>query len=286
MKKLSVVLAVVVALVLLIGGVVLGFDRGVDVGGAHLMTVQLNEKFNVEDVEEIMAEAGAKNCLVQKILTYVEHSDSYKGGEVAVISFELDEDADIQTVYDNAEKLLGEKYFLKYPAELSNFTSTLTKSKAISMWPVAIVIVIMLAYVFVRFGAKFGFAALANMFITGAATLGIVGIVGVSVTAYTIPALLIACALAYAFTVVFALVLKENTARLDNKCDAFALTVKQSNKLVAVLTAIAVIALAIVLILGGVMLKNFAITALIGIVINAAVAILVMPEMANGSKKA
>ena len=53
-----------------------------------------------------------------------------------------------------------------------------------------------------------------------------------------------------------------------------------------VATAIAVIALAIVLILGGVMLKNFAITALIGIVINAAVAILVMPEMANGSKKA
>lgn len=286
MKKLSVVLAVVVALVLLIGGVVLGFDRGVDVGGAHVMTVQLNEKFNVEDVENIMAEAGAKSCLVQKVLNYVETSDTYKGGEVAVISFEIDEDTDIKTVYDNAEKLLGEKYFLKYPAELSNFTSTLTKAKAISMWPVAIVIVIMLAYVFVRFGAKFGFAALVNMFVAGAITLGIVGITGISVTAYTIPALLIACALAYMFAIVFALLLKENTARINSKCEAFAVTVKQNNKLVAVLTAIAVIALAIVLILGGVMLKNFAITALIGIVINAAVAILVMPEMANGSKKA
>ncbi len=286
MKKLSVILAVAIALILLIGGVVLGFDRGVDVGGAHVITVQLNEKFEVEDIEDIMKQAGATNCLVQKVLKYVEYTARYKGGEVAVIRFELADDAELQTVFENADKLLSEKYFLKYPAELSNFSSTLNKSKVIAMWPAVIAIIIMLVYAFVRFGAKLGFTALIDAFVTGAATVGIIGIAGIKVTGYTVPALLIVCALAYGFTLVFALLLKENTARMESKCDAFKATVKQSNKLVAVLTAIAVIALALVLILGGVMLKNFAITALIGIAINAAVAILVMPEMANGSKKA
>lgn len=286
MKKLSVILAVAVALVLLIGGIVLGFDRGVDVGGAYVMTVQLNETFQVEDVEAIMKEAGATSCLVQKALKYVEHSSSYKGGEVAAISFEVKDDAEVKTVFDKADKLLSEKYFLKYPAELSNFSSTLNRSKVISMWPVIIAVVIMLAYVFVRFGLKIGFAALVDGLVAGASTLGIVGVAGIKVTGYTVPAILIVCALAYGFTVVFALLLKENTSRMESKCEAFKATVKQNNQLVAVLTAIGVIAFAIILILGGVMLKNFAITALIGIVINAAVAIFVMPEMANSSKKA
>ena len=286
MKKLSVVLAVVVAVVLLIGGIVLGFDRGVDVGGAYVMTVQLNEAFKAEDVEAIMKEAGATNCLVQTVLTYVEYSDSYKGGEVAVISFEVENDAEVKAVFDKADSLLGEKYFLKYPAELSNFSSTLNKSKVISMWPVVFTVAIMLAYVFIRFGAKLGFTALVDSFVAGASTLGLVGVIGVKVTGYTVPAILIACALAYGFTVVFALLLKENTSRMNGKCEAFKATVKQNNKLVAVLSAIGVIAFALILILGGVMLKNFAITALIGIVINAAVAIFVMPEMANNSKKA
>ena len=286
MKKLSVVLAILVAVVLLVAGIFVGLDRGVDVGGTYAISVQLNEKYNVEDIEAIMKQAGATNCLVQKALAYVEYTDTYKDGELAIISFEVADDSKVQEVYENAEKLLGEKYFLKYTGEFTNLSSTLNKDKVIGMWPVAIAVVIMLAYAFIRFGAKFGFAALVNVFVASASTLGIVGVAGIKVTGYTIPAILIACALAYGFAIMFALIVKDNTARLDNKNEAYLLSVKQNNKLVAVNTAIAAIALAVIIILGGVMLKNFAITALIGIVINAAVAIIVMPEMANGSKKA
>lgn len=284
MKILSGVLSVVLAAVLLIGGIVIGFDRGVDVGGAYVLTVQINESFEASDVEAIMKEAGASGCLVQKNLEYLEHSEEYKGGEVAVINFEVEDVSKVQEVYETAEKLLGEKYFLKYPGTLTNMSSTLNRDKVISMWPVAIIALVMLVYVFVRFGAKMGVATIVNMFVSGAATLGIVGIAGIKITGYTIPALLVACALAYGFAVVYALILKDNTIRMEKASDAIAVSAKQNKSLVLVVSLIAVIAFTLMLILGGVMLKNFAITALIGVVINAAVAILVMPEMASSKK--
>lgn len=286
MKKITGILAIVIAVVLLVGGFLVGFDRGVDVGGAHSLIVQINEQFEASDVEAIMKQAGATSCLVQKNQEYLDYTESYKSGEVAIISFEVEDNSQLQTVYETAEKLLSEKYFLKYPGTLSNLTSTLNRTKVVSMWPVVIIAIVMLAYVFVRFGAKMGASTIVNMFVTGAATLGIVGILGIQITGYTIPALLIACALAYGFAIVYALILKDNTVRMENSSDAVLVSAKQNKKLVLVISAMAVIAFALMLILGGVMLKNFAVTALIGIIINAAVAILVMPEMASSSKKA
>ena len=75
-------------------------------------------------------------------------------------------------------------------------------------------------------------------------------------------------------------------ARMDSKEMAIIESVNQHDKIVAVLSAVAAVGLAVVLIFGSSMLANFATTALIGVIINAAVAILVMPEMLNGSKKA
>ncbi len=286
MKSIFKIVAVVIALVLLACGVFMGFDRGVDVGYANVITVQINEKFDAEDVEAIMKEAGATGCLVQKTQTYLEYMGEYKSGEVAIISFEVEDDSLVKSVYEKAEKLLGEKYFLKYPGELSTFTATYNRAKLFSMWPALIVIVVMLAYVFIRFGVKFGFDAIINMFVAGAATLGLVGILGIKFTGYTIPALLIACALAYGFTVIYAMLLKENSVRIATKEEALSVSAKQIKMYAAVLCAIAAIAFAIMLILGGVMLRTFALTSLIGIVINAAVAIFVLPGMASSSEKA
>ncbi len=286
MKNIFKIVAVVIAVVLLVGGVLIGFDRGVDVGYANVITVQINEKFEVEDVEAIMKEAGATGCLVQKTQTYLDVTNEYKSGEVAIISFEVEDDSLVKSVFEKAEKLLGEKYFLKYPGELSTLTATYNRAKLFSMWPALIIIAVMLAYVFIRFGVKFGFDAIINMFVAGAATLGLVGILGIKFTGYTIPALLIACAFAYGITVIYAMLLKENSVRLSTIEEAYKVSAKQIKMYAAVLCAIAAIAFAIMLILGGVMLKSFAVTALIGIVINAAVAIFVLPGMANSSKKA
>lgn len=284
MKKLSVVLAVVVAAVLLIAGVVMGFDRGADVGGAYTFTAILNEKFEISDVEEIVNQAGAKGCVVQKYVN--EINGTFKDAGAAFISFEADTAEEAVEIYNKTNDLLSEKYFLSYSEELTNRSSTLDKDAVISMWPAIIIAVIMIAYVFIRFGAKMGVCSIINMFTVGAATLGLVGVLGIKITGYTIPALMIGCALAYAFTVILALLLKGNLAKLDSKQEAISVSVKQNNSFVAVVSAIAAIGFAVVLIIGGAMLSNFAVTALIGIVINAAVTMLVMPGMLNGSKKA
>ncbi len=284
MKKLSGVLAVIIAVVLLVGGILLGFDRGADVGGAYLLVVQINDSFEASDVEAIMKEAGATGCVVQKTQTYVESTKSYRAGETALISFEVADNTQTDIVREKAEKLLSEKYFLKYPGSLTNVSSTLNRTNVISMWPAILVVVVMLAYVVIRFGIKACLAAFINMFVVVASTLGIVGIAGIKVTGYTIPALIIACSLAYGILIVYALILKDNSARMESVADAVKASSALNKKLVLVISAIAAIAFALMLILGGVMLKNFAITALIGVVINAAVAILVMPEMASPKK--
>ena len=47
--KLFSILAIVLAVVLLACGAFLGFDRGADIGGSYVLSVQLNETFNVKD---------------------------------------------------------------------------------------------------------------------------------------------------------------------------------------------------------------------------------------------
>ncbi len=286
MKKLSVVLAaVVLAAVLLIAGALVGFDRGIDVGGTYLFSASLVDAFEVSEVEAILDEAGAKNYIVQNHLID-NGSGEYIDARAVTISFEANSAEEAVEIYNNAKELFSNKFFLSTCTDMSNMSSTLNKDAVVSMWPAIIVGIIMLAYVFIRFGVQLGIYAVINMFVTGVATLGIVGLLGIQITGYTIPALMIACAVAYGFTVVFALTLKGNLARIESKEMAIIESVNQHDKIVAVLSAVAAVGLAVVLIFGGSMLANFATTALIGVIINAAVVILVMPEMLNGSKKA
>ncbi len=273
--KLFGIIAVVLAVILLASGAFIGFDRGSDIGGTYVLSVQLNETFNVKDIEAIMKEAGATGCVVQSVQK--QTSANYANGEGVLISFEVKDDTKAKEVADKAEALIRDKYALAFPGEFEFFSSTLNRQAAIDMWPVAIIFVLLLVYAFIRFGLNMGFVFIADMFIPTAITAGLIAIVGIKVSNFTIPALLLTMALAFMFTFIFAILLKEASKRVSLE-EAFSQTQKQVSKLAVVVSLVAVVGFAVLLIIGSTLLKNFALISLVGTVLNMATIVYVLPS--------
>lgn len=281
--KLIGILAIVIAAVLLASGALVGFDRGADIGGAYVLSVQVNEKFDVKDIEAIMKEAGATSCIVQTIQKTTVNE--YGAGEGALISFEVQDDTKAYEVAEKAEQLLTEKYFLTFPGEFEFFSSTFNRQAAIDMWPALIVFAVLVAYVFIRFGLKMGFVFIADMFVPTAATAGIIALSGLKVTGFTIPSLLFTMALAFMFTFIFAMLLKNGQKKKDGET-AFESTVMQVSKITLVASAVAIAAFTVMMIIGTTLLKNFAITMFMGTVLNLVTVLYVLPSLAKDNKKA
>ncbi len=276
--KLIGIIAIIVAAVLLASGAFLGFDRGADIGGSYVLSVQVNEKFEVKDIEAIMKEAGATSCIVQTVQKTTVNE--YGAGEGALISFEVADDTKAHEVAKKAEELFSEKYFLTFPGEFEFFSSTFNKQAAIDMWPALIVFVVLLAYVFIRFGVKMGLVFVADMFVPTAATAGIIALCGVKVMGFTLPALLLTMALAFMFTFVFAMLIKNEAKRTDYLA-AFDVTVKEVSKITLIVSAAAIVAFALMLIFATTLLKNFALVSLIGVIFNLATILYVLPGLAK-----
>ncbi|MBE7091795.1 MAG: hypothetical protein E7365_01255 [Clostridiales bacterium] len=279
--KLISIISIVLAVVLLACGAVLGFDRGSDIGGTYVLSVQLNEKFQVKDIEAIMKEAGATGCIVQTVQkTTVNEFDA---GEGVLISFEVEDDTKAQEVADKAQQLISDKYFLAFPGEFEFFSSTFNRQTAIKMWPVAIVFIALLAYAFIRFGLKMGLTFILDMFIPTAITAGLIAIIGIKVTNFTIPALLIVMALSFMFTFVFAMLLKDYKTKYSIE-EAFNTAIKQVSSMALIVSLITIVAFTVLLIIGSALIKNFAIVTIMGVAINMATIIYVLPSLANNKK--
>lgn len=277
--KLISIIAVIISVVLLACGCVLGFDRAADIGGTYLISADFLESFEHKDIEAIMKEAGATGVIVQA--QQIQVVSGYRHGTSVEIMFEVEGDAEdqkkVEAVYNKALELLKNKYHVA-SCEYSTLSSTFNKKAAIRMWPAAIIFVILLVYVFIRFGIKNGLVAIMNAFVPTAATAGIVALTGLKVTGFTIPALLMVAALALAFAIVYMLINKAYKIK-DEDVSKFAASV--ITKLALVVSAIAVIAMVALFIMGTSLLQSFALTALIGVALTAVTTIFVMPGAAK-----
>lgn len=279
--KLTVIISVVLAVVLLACAFVFKFDRDVETDWTNLIRVELNEEFNVSDVEKIMEEAGAKDAVVQKQIELKSRTE-YTGQTRAVIYFSAE---DAEEVFAKAEQLLGDKYFLKYEGVLYKLSGTQTYVSLLEMWPVLIVLAVLLAYVLIRFGvARFVTAVVSTLSATFAVA-GIISVIGMQVGNYTVPAIVTSAGIMLMLNVVFALISKENAKHVSGKIQAFSTSVKSMNIFTAVISACAVSALVAVLIFGGVILKKFAVTFIAVTAVDAAAALFLMPALAGLSVK-
>ena len=280
--KLTVIISVVLAVVLLACTFIFRFTRDVESGWANLIRVDLNDdEFNTADVEKILKQAGAGDVVVQKQITLKSNTE-YKGGSRAVIYFYAENPTE---VFKEAEKLLSDKYVLKYDGVLYELSGTITYASLLNLWPLLIVLAAVLAYIFIRFGASSGITALVSTFVALCVSAGIVSVTGTRVGTYSVPAFIAAAASILMFNIVFNLINKENAKRISGQAAAFAESVKQMKVITVVLSAAAIAALALVLILGNAILKNFAVTFIIVTAVNAVAALLLMPALAGFSVK-
>lgn len=279
--KLTVIISVVLAVVLLACVFVFKFERDVESGWTNLIRVELNEEFNTADVEKILKDAGANDVIVQKQIT-LQSATEYIGRSRAVIYFNAENPSE---VFTKAESLLGDKYFLKFDGVLYELSGTMTYASIVNLWPLLIVLAAVLAYVFIRFGASCGITALVSTLVALCVSAGLISVTKTQVGTYSVPAFIAAAGTMFMLNIVFALISKENAARISGKAEAFAASVKQMNVITVVLSAAAIAALALVLILGGVILKKFALTFIIVTAVNAVAALFLMPALAGYSVK-
>lgn len=275
--KLTVIISVCLAVVLFACSFIFKFTRDVSSDWTYEYRAELNDDFDASDIEAILMEAGAKSCLVQK---EVSLTDVYETKDATrVVAYFNADDAD--AVFEKAEELLSNKYFLKYEGAVYTLSGTVNYKAILQNWQLLIVLVAVLIYAFISFGVNGGISTVVCALIASLSTIGLISVIHVGVGEYTIPACVATAAFAFALSIAFNLIYKNNGKKISGKENALAASIKEMNVLTVVICAIAVAALVAVLIFGGVITKKFALTAIIGTVVNAIVALFVVPAFAK-----
>ena len=283
-KKLTAVIAAFVAAALLACVFIFGFSRGVNAGYSYVYTVELNDDFDKAKVEDAIKQSGASDYIIQQEKVYNSNKKQFVDGTNIVVSFNAASEEDAKAIFEKTEQLLGESYFLKYEGNYAGVSSLLNKQLVLRCWPVLIVLAVLVAYAIFRFGLKTGLALLAGVTFDLAATLGIVSVTRIKVTQYMPAALLLTCAMAALIVFVTGYAIKENLKRISGKENAVAVALKQNVTVTLVVSAMAAAACAVMMILGNSLVRGFALSALVGTIVNAAYALAVLPAFFQAGK--
>lgn len=283
MKQMKWILSLIVAVVLAAVALVLGFASGVESGVTNVYTAEINEKFNVKDVEALMKDAGAKSVLVENSLV-ADADGNPVPGTYAVIYFAPEKGKTAEDVFAEAEKLLGAKYFLKYTGKLATLNSYVNVPSFVKLWPALIVLALVLVYAFLRFNVRGGLSVLLMTVTVLLASAGLIGVTRTAVTNYAAAAVIGATILADLFALAFLLVLKNNARKMER--GAFEATQKQIGLFACAAAVLAVLAAVMMMIFGNAMLGNFAVSALLGTVVALAAVLVTLPSLVQAFGKA
>ena len=265
----------ILAVLLLAFCFIFGFTRGLDAAWTHMITVELNDEFDNAEIEKIVLEAGASDCLVQNQVIYNDYQQKYLNGTKALIHFSVPEGTDAAAVFEKIEEELGNRYFLKYDGVLSETAGTLNTKAVLSVWPALVILAAVLVYA--KYDVKIGLSALMLVIFDVCCFLGVMAVAKIPVTGFTIPAMLLFVGLGLLISINLGAVLKENESKIANKKEALSVSIKQMLPRTCLLCVLSLAALIVLLIMGTSAMKNFALAALIGTVINA-VALVALPS--------
>lgn len=251
-------------------------ERGVDADLAYICTIQLNDDFDTKEVEAAFKEAGAKQCIVQTQTYYNTYVQDYIMGTTAIVNFTAENGAEAKEISAKANETLGNKFFLKFEEDLTSITGAVNFDYLLKLWPAVLVLVLLTVYAFVRFGVNGGFATLLIPVATLASVLGITSIFNITITSFTMPALLLAATLGLAEVIAYFFAFKQAEKRVTKE-EAYVACTKKLIAVSAIIAVVLAVVLSIVFILGADLLKNFALTAIIGVAISYLLTLFVVP---------
>lgn len=275
-KNIICIIALILAIVLGAFMFVFNFARSADARYSAISTINLNDEFDVKDVEKAFKDAGADTVIVQSEQVYNSAFKKYENGTNVVVNFTIKDGADIQEVCDKANDNLGEQFFLKYEAKNNAVTAVVNKNYMVKLWPVLVVLALVAVYAFIRFGAKIGIASIVLPALEIIYVAGTMAVAKVWVSTFTAGAFMFVTALGVIGVLVYGYGLKA-TSKKTSAEEAYKICTAKLFKTETVVSVVAAAALCMALILGSDLLKNCALTALIGVVYNCLLTVFVLP---------
>ena len=238
---------------------VVGLDFGIDFKGGVRMEFSLESETSVDDIRQIVGDVGVEEPVVQSV-----------GGLEGGTTFQVTAQEMDQAQIDGVKSALADNYGLDEASSSveqvgASFSKTTTNMAFIG---VAIAILFIVAYMWVRFEFKFAIPAILALVHDVGLALGIYAAAGRLVTTATVAAILTILGYSVHDTIIIYDRMRENTQlmRKETYGNMVDLSIRQT-MVRSINTTIAILLpLLAILLFGGPTLKDFAMALTIGVV--------------------
>ena len=238
---------------------VLGLDFGIDFKGGVRMEFSLQEEASVDDIREVVSDAGVFEPVVQSVGTPASGS-----------AFMITAQAMTQAQIDSVKATLTADYGLDAQSTaIEQVGASFGKSTTnMAFVGVALAIVFIIGYLWFRFELKFSIPAILALIHDVGLTLGIYAIANRLVTSATVAAILTILGYSVHDTIIVFDRMRENTLLMGKETygDMVDLSIRQTMVRSINTTVALLLPLVAILIFGGPTLKDFAMALTIGVV--------------------
>jgi len=251
----------------------MGINLGIDFKGGTMIGLNFSEEVNIEEVRNAMKAIPSDNQVVDLSTEEIKHFGSTDDVMIKVKARDNVSPDFAQDIVNHIYQTMGDKA----PEDKNNFILSLdtvspkvgTELSGKAFWSILSSLVLILLYISIRFEFKFAIGAILALIHDITITLGIFSLTGYEVTLSTVAAFLTIVGYSLNDTIVILDRIRENmkssgTVLLDATINK-SINQSLSRTLITSLTTLLVIT--VLLTYGGVTIRPFAFTLLVGVII-------------------
>ncbi len=251
----------------------MGINLGIDFKGGTMIGLNFSEEVNIEEVRNAMKAIPSDNQVVDLSTEEIKHFGSTDDVMIKVKARDNVSPDFAQDIVNHIYQTMGDKA----PEDKNNFILSLdtvspkvgTELSGKAFWSILSALALILLYISIRFEFKFAIGAILALIHDITITLGIFSLTGYEVTLSTVAAFLTIVGYSLNDTIVILDRIRENmkssgTVLLDATINK-SINQSLSRTLITSLTTLLVIT--VLLMYGGVTIRPFAFTLLVGVII-------------------
>jgi len=251
----------------------MGINLGIDFKGGTMIGLNFSEEVNIEEVRNVMKAIPSDNQVVDLSTEEIKHFGSTDDVMIKVKARDNVSPDFAQDIVNHIYQTMGDKA----PEDKNNFILSLdtvspkvgTELSGKAFWSILSSLALILLYISIRFEFKFAIGAILALIHDITITLGIFSLTGYEITLSTVAAFLTIVGYSLNDTIVILDRIRENmrssgTVLLDATINK-SINQSLSRTLITSLTTLLVIT--VLLMYGGVTIRPFAFTLLVGVII-------------------
>ena len=251
----------------------MGINLGIDFKGGTMIGLNFSEEVNIEEVRNVMKAIPSDNQVVDLSTEEIKHFGSTDDVMIKVKARDNVSPDFAQDIVNHIYQTMGDKA----PEDKNNFILSLdtvspkvgTELSGKAFWSILSSLVLILLYISIRFEFKFAIGAILALIHDITITLGIFSLTGYEVTLSTVAAFLTIVGYSLNDTIVILDRIRENmkssgTVLLDATINK---SINQSLSRTLITSITTLLVITVLLTYGGVTIRPFAFTLLVGVII-------------------